>query len=113
MLLAVDLDDQPPLGTEEVDDVGPDRRLAAETQSLKPPLPETLLKPQLRLRHLLSHRFRELPVLRRHDPSRHSPLPKLGSLTLAELRPPLKGEVGVASRIGVALSAGTAAQPPP
>ena len=28
-----------------------------------------------------------------------SPLPKSGSLTLAELRPPLKGEVGIASRI--------------
>ena len=67
VLIAIDFNNQRPFGTEEIDDVGADRRLAAEAKPLQPRLPQALPKPQFGPGHVLPHGLGETAIARRHD----------------------------------------------
>ena len=79
VLFTVDLDDQLRRRAEEVDDVAPDRLLAAEREPTQAAIAQLTPKTELGVGHLPTHGFRQCSDARRQSPARQSPLPKFGS----------------------------------
>jgi len=101
VMTTIDLDNEPALRTEEIDNIGPKRRLPAESQAMKLAVANDLPQLEFGRGQALAHHASKMPVfqcdfLMRHRSSPASlPLPEnRGRFAPAIYRPSRKGRAG-------------------